>query len=80
MFTIVNTLRFSSYIVFKVMPKTKTRKTEIFRVRLTPWQLAKLQSYAENHGKSASAVICDYIHRLPVQGDLKLVNTELEAS
>lgn len=61
------------------MPKTKTRKTEIFRVRLTPWQLAKLQSYAESHEKSASAVVCDYIHRLPLKGDLKPVDTELEA-
>jgi hypothetical protein len=62
------------------MASQKLKKTKTFRIRLTEWQFLKLQSYADNHEKAMSQVISDYIHRLPVQGEMKRVLTEIESS
>lgn len=61
------------------MTKSKPKKSDVLRVRLTKWENSKLQSYADNHGKTVSEVIRAYIHRLPVQGELLHVVTNFEA-
>jgi hypothetical protein len=62
------------------MATKKLKKDYLVRVRLTQWELLKLQSYADNHEKSMSEVLRGYIHRLPVQGELKSVITQSVAS
>ena len=62
------------------MATTKPKKSDVLRVRLTKWENLKLQSYADNHGKTVSEVIRAYIHRLPVQGELLHVVTDFDAS
>jgi hypothetical protein len=57
------------------MVKKKLRKTDVIRVRVTAWEAQKLKSYADNHEMSVSDVLRKYIHRLPVQGQLKDVVT-----
>jgi hypothetical protein len=57
------------------MIKKKLRKTDVIRLRVTAWEAEKLRSYAENHGESVSSILRKYIHRLPVQSELKDVVT-----
>jgi hypothetical protein len=51
--------------------KKKLKKLDVLRIRVTVWELEKLRSYAEFHNLSMSDVVRRYIHRLPVQGELK---------
>ncbi len=53
------------------MAKKKLKKLDVLRVRVTGWELEKLRSFAEFHKLSMSDIVRRYIHRLPVQGELK---------
>jgi NRPS condensation-like uncharacterized protein len=57
------------------MTKKKLRKSDVIRVRVTAWEFEKLKSYADSHETTVSDVVRKYIHRLPVQGQLKDVVT-----